>query len=84
MAFIDGDVQRCLAAFITGIEIGSTLRQYFHYGRLIAESRVMNGTVSIFILNNGKKQKRFYALLWRKPGRKVKLANEQWQIYGLI
>lgn len=57
MAFIDGDVQRCLAAFITGIEIRSTLRQYFHNGWLIAEGRMMNGTVSIFILNNGRRTK---------------------------
>lgn len=52
MTFIDGDVQRCLATFITGIEIGSALRQHFHNGWLVAESRMVNGTVSIFVLNN--------------------------------
>jgi hypothetical protein len=78
MAFIDGDVQRCLAAFITSIEIGSALRQYFHYGWLIAESSVMNGTVSIFILNNEKEKKNSLIVCFlRKPCHQVKLAIEQ-------
>lgn len=55
MAFIDGDVQCRLAAFVASIEISSALRQHFHYGRLIAESRMMNCSVSVFILHNEKR-----------------------------
>lgn len=50
VAFIDGDVQRCLSPFVPCIQIGAALRQQLHHGRLVAEGRVMNGPVAIFIL----------------------------------
>ena len=51
---IDRDVQGCLASLISGIEICSALGQQLHDGRLITEGGVMDGSVSIFILQTRK------------------------------
>jgi hypothetical protein len=50
VTFVDGNVQSSLAAFVAGIQIGAGVSQQFHDGRFVSKSRVVDGSVAIFVL----------------------------------
>jgi len=51
VAFVDGDVQRGLAALVARVEVGAGVGQQLHHGGLVAERGVVHGTVTVLVLN---------------------------------
>lgn len=51
MAFIDSDMQRCLPTLITSIQVSTASVQDFNNSTLISKGCMVNGSISIFILN---------------------------------
>ena len=57
VSFVDGNVQSRLAAFVAGIQIGTGVSQQFHDGRFVSKSRMVDGSVAIFVLQFLKKNR---------------------------
>merc|ERR1719412_2342734 len=50
MTFIYGDMERCLSSFVPGVQIRPGCSDYLHHPRLVTEGSVMDGSVSVLIL----------------------------------
>lgn len=50
VTFVDSDVQGCLLAFIARVQISLGLGQQFNDSRFVAERRVVDGPIAVFIL----------------------------------